>query len=55
MPGRMWAYHKFAKLYHWPPFVVNRLGNEELYWLPLIAEAENEALDLYMQINKSDD
>lgn len=38
-------YRKFAKAYHWTPEMVRRLRLDELYWLPVIEDAESAALE----------
>ena len=41
----MMLYRKFAKAYNWPPEVVRRLRPGELYWLPVIEDAEAAAIE----------
>ena len=38
-------YRKFAKAYQWTPEQVRRLRLDELYWLPVIEDAEAEAIE----------
>jgi len=38
-------YRKFAKAYQWTPEQVRRLRLDELFWLPVIEDAEAEAID----------
>jgi len=41
----MMLYRKFAKAYQWTPEQVRRLRLDELFWLPVIEDAEAEAID----------
>ena len=41
----MMLYRKFAKAYQWTPEMVRRLRLDELYWLPVIEDAEAAAID----------
>ena len=43
-PREMTLYHKFAKMYGWPPEVVRKLRRAELFWLPVMNDAEAEAV-----------
>ena len=36
-------YRKFAKAYGWTPEMVRRLRPDELFWLPVIEDAEADA------------
>ena len=36
----MMLYRKFAKAYGWTPEMVRRLRVDELFWLPVIEDAE---------------
>ena len=38
-------YRKFAKAYQWTPEMVRRLRLDELFWLPVIEEAEAAAAE----------
>ena len=38
-------YRKFAKAYNWTPETVRKLRPAELYWLPVIEEAEAAAVE----------
>ncbi len=38
-------YRRFAKAYGWAPEVVRRLRVGELFWLPVIEEAEAAAVE----------
>ena len=40
----MMLYRKFAKAYQWTPEQVRRLRLDELDWLPVIEDAEDEAI-----------
>jgi len=39
----MWIYHKFSKLKGWTPRQVDELTLEEMYWLPILEDAESIA------------
>jgi hypothetical protein len=41
----MMLYRKFAKAYNWPPETVRKLRLDELFWLPVIEEAEAAAIE----------
>ena len=41
----MMLYRKFAKAYQWTPEQVRRLRLDELFWLPVIEDAEAEAIN----------
>jgi hypothetical protein len=41
----MFTYDRYAKLYGWPPSVVRSLTLDEMFWLPVISEAEAEAAE----------
>lgn len=42
----MLVYSRFAKApWHWHPRDVDRLSREELFWLPVILEAEQDAAE----------
>ena len=41
----MMLYRKFAKAYNWTPDQVRRLRLDELFWLPVIEDAEAAAMD----------
>jgi hypothetical protein len=41
----MMLYRKFAKAYNWTPETVRRLRLDELFWLPVIEEAEAAAIE----------
>ena len=41
----MMLYRKFAKAYQWTPEMVRRLRLDELFWLPVIEEAEAAAVE----------
>ena len=43
-------YRKFAKLHGWAPETVRKLRLDELYWLPVIEEAEAEASERYQAV-----
>jgi hypothetical protein len=43
-------YRKFAKMHGWPPEVVRKLTLAELYWLPVIEEAEGAAVEQYQAV-----
>ena len=43
-------YRKFAKAYNWPPEVVRRLRLDELFWLPVIDDAETAAVEQYRAV-----
>ena len=38
-------YRRFAKAYGWPPETVRRLRLDELFWLPVIEDAEASAVE----------
>ena len=38
--AEMMLYRKFAKAYGWTPEMVRRLRVDELFWLPVIEDAE---------------
>ena len=40
----MMLYRKFAKAYQWTPSQVRGLRTAELFWLPVIEDAEDEAV-----------
>ncbi len=44
-PPEMGVYHKFAKAYGWLPEQVRRLRRAELFWLPVMDEAEDAAVE----------
>ena len=41
----MMLYRKFAKEYGWTPEMVRKLKLDELFWLPVIEEAEAAAAE----------
>ena len=41
----MMLYRRFAKAYGWPPETVRRLRLDELFWLPVIDDAEVAAAE----------
>lgn len=41
----MLAYDRFADEHGWPPEVVRRLTVKELFWLPVIRAARQEAAE----------
>ncbi len=41
----MMIYRKFAKAYQWPPETVRKLRLDELFWLPVIEDAEAAAVE----------
>ena len=41
----MMLYRRFAKAYNWTPDQVRKLRLDELFWLPVIEEAEAAAAD----------
>ena len=41
----MMLYRKFAKAYQWTPEMVRRLRLDELFWLPVIEDAEAAAVE----------
>ena len=41
----MMLYRRFAKAYQWTPAEVRRLKLDELFWLPVIEEAEAAAVE----------
>lgn len=43
MPLRMLTYDRFADDRGWDPRVVDELYDDELYWLPLIKTAKQDA------------
>jgi hypothetical protein len=45
LPPEMMLYRKFAKAYQWTPDQVRKLRVGELYWLPVIEEAEAAAVE----------
>jgi hypothetical protein len=47
----MMLYRRFAKAYGWPPETVRKLRLDELFWLPVIEEAEAEAAALIQAMN----
>ena len=44
-------YRRFAKAYGWPPETVRRLRVGELFWLPVIEEAEAAAVEQIQAMN----
>ena len=44
-PAEMMLYRRFAKAYNWTPSQVRGLRLDELFWLPVIADAEAEAAE----------
>lgn len=46
MRARVLLYRWYAKVYHFPPDVVDRLPLDVLSWFPLIEEAEQAAQDI---------
>jgi hypothetical protein len=46
----MMLYRRFAKMHGWPPEVVRKLTLDELYWLPVIEEAESAAVEQYQAV-----
>jgi hypothetical protein len=46
----MMLYRRFAKAYSWTPDQVRRLRLDELYWLPVIEEAEGAAVEKYQAV-----
>jgi hypothetical protein len=44
------VYRKFAKMHGWPPEVVRRLTLNEMYWLPVIDDAESAAVEKYQAL-----
>ena len=43
-------YRRFAKAYNWTPSQVRGLRLDELFWLPVIADAEAEAAETIQAI-----
>lgn len=39
----MMTYRRFAEAYQWTPEMVRKLRRDELFWLPVIEDAEAEA------------
>ena len=39
------TYRRFAKAYRWTPDQVRKLRLDELFWLPVIEDAEAAAID----------
>jgi hypothetical protein len=54
MPERMWAYDRFADLHHWDPRTVDRLDLDEMFWLPVMADAKAEAISTYRELHSDD-
>jgi hypothetical protein len=48
MPPIMLTWRWFARMYHWPPEVVDALPLDVLTWFPVIEDAENAAQE-YLQ------
>ena len=48
-------YRRFAKAYGWPPETVRRLRLDELFWLPVIEEAEASAVEQIQAIQAMKD
>ncbi len=44
-PPHMMVYHRFWRERGWHPREVDRLSRAELFWLPVIAEAEEQAAE----------
>ena len=44
-------YRKFAKAYGWTPEEVRRLRTAELFWLPVIEDAEAAAVEQIQAMN----
>ena len=51
--AEMMLYRKFAKAYNWPPEVVRRLRMDELFWLPVIDDAESAAVEQLARIREA--
>lgn len=50
-PREMVLYHKFAVMYGWPPAVVRKLTRAELFWLPVMSDADSAAAAQIQAIN----
>jgi hypothetical protein len=50
-PPEMRVYHRFAKAYGWAPEQVRGLRRAELFWLPVIDEAEGAAVERIQAMN----
>ena len=50
----MMLYRKFAKAYQWTPEMVRRLRLDELFWLPVIEEAEAAAVEQIQAMQSKD-
>ena len=44
-------YRKFAKAYGWTPEMVRKLRVDELFWLPVIEDAETAAAETIQAMN----
>ena len=44
-PQEMFTYRLFAEMYGWTPEQVRSLRRDELYWLPLVREAFQDAAE----------
>ena len=47
----MMLYRKFAKASGWPPETVRKLRLDELFWLPVIEDAESAAIEQYQAMH----
>jgi hypothetical protein len=45
LPSHVMVYHRFWRERGWHPREVDSLTREELFWLPIIAAAEEEAAE----------
>ncbi len=50
----MMVYHRFRKDFGWHPRDVDRLTRAELFWLPVIAAAEDEAAETLARAQAKD-
>ena len=50
----MMLYRKFAKAYQWTPSQVRGLRLDEMFWLPVIEDAEAEAVETYQALHAKD-
>jgi hypothetical protein len=51
----MMLYRRFAKAFGWTPDMVRKLRVDELFWLPVIEEAEAAAVEQIAQIQAMQD
>ena len=52
--AEMMLYRRFAKAYGWAPETVRRLRASELYWLPVIEDAEAAAVEQIQAMQDKD-